>query len=88
MKFSMQDVPLISNIGSEFQLKPINFLSHLGSLDVVDQFEFEACMPRYGAGQFDYSWNDSGFLPHSSLTPHLLLGGCVAEQSQDLDEFS
>ena len=30
----MQDVPLISNIGSEFQLKPVNYFAALASLDI------------------------------------------------------
>lgn len=56
----MQDVPLISNLGSEFQLKPINFFPQLASLDIVESDDFEACMPQHGNGLFDYVWNGEG----------------------------
>lgn len=53
---------MISNIGSEFQLKPINFFPQLASLDIVESDDFEACLPRQGNqdGQFDYTWNGNG----------------------------
>ena len=60
----LQDVPLISNIGSEFQLKPINYFNALASLDVTDNLDFKACAPRHGSGQFDYTWNAEGWLYH------------------------
>lgn len=56
----MQDIPLISNIGSEFQLKPINFFSQLASLDIVENDNFAPCVPKQGNGLFDYSWNGEG----------------------------
>lgn len=56
----MQDVPLISNVGSEFQLKPVNFFSQLAALDIVESDDFEACTPRQGSELFDYKWTGSG----------------------------
>lgn len=56
----LQDVPLISNVGSEFQLKPINFFAELASLDIIESDEFAPCMPKQGNSQFDYTWSGEG----------------------------
>ena len=51
---------MISNVGSEFQLKPVNFFSALASLDVSDSDEFEPCVPWQGNDLFDYTWSAEG----------------------------
>ena len=61
--FFVQDIPLISNLGSEFQLKPINFFTELASLDVIDSNDFAACAPKQGSAMFDYTWTGQGDNP-------------------------
>ena len=56
----LQDIPLISNIGSEFQLKPINFFTELATLDIIENDDFQPCRPKQGASVFDYLWSGVG----------------------------
>ena len=55
-----QDIPLISNVGSEFQLKPINFFTELATLDIIESDDFKPCLPKQGDSQFDYTWSGEG----------------------------
>ena len=52
----MQDVPLISNVGSEFQIKPVNYFTSLPSLDIVESDAFAQCSPQQGDGLFNYTY--------------------------------
>ena len=56
----MQDVPLISNIGTEFSIKPVNYFNHLASMDVVETDDFEACASEEGSTLFDYTYSATG----------------------------
>ncbi|CAD7705112.1 unnamed protein product [Ostreobium quekettii] len=50
-----EDVPLISNFGTSFFIKPWNYFEELQSMDVANNFAFEACVP-HGGRHFDYHW--------------------------------
>ena len=54
-----QDIPLISNLGSEFQLKPVNFFNALPSLDIIESDDFQACTPQQGSRLFNYTYSDA-----------------------------
>lgn len=56
----MQDVPLISNIGTEFSIKPVNYFNHLATMDIVETDDFEACAPEEGSSLFDYTYSAVG----------------------------
>ena len=56
----MQDVPLISNIGTEFSIKPVNHFDHLASMDIVETDDFEACASDEGSSLFDYTYSATG----------------------------
>ena len=56
----LQDVPLISNIGTEFSIKPVNYFGHLASMDIVDTDDFEACAAGQGLSLFDYTYSATG----------------------------
>lgn len=61
----LQDVPLISNLGTEFEIKPINYFDRLASMDVQDSDDFQSCAADQGANSgFDYTYattNTQGF---------------------------
>lgn len=52
----VQDLPLITNVGSEFQLKPVNFFLRLDSLDIAESDQFAPCLPQQGNGLFNYTY--------------------------------
>ena len=56
----MQDVPLISNVGSEFSIKPVNYFDHLASMDVVETDDFDACAAAEGTALYDYQYSATG----------------------------
>lgn len=53
-------MPVISNFGCEFQLRPVNFFNHLASIDIAESDDFEACIPQQGSSLFDYTRNGQG----------------------------
>lgn len=55
----VQDAPLITNVGTEFQLRPVNYFDQLASLDVNENDAFEVCTPQHG-NAFDYTYNTDG----------------------------
>jgi hypothetical protein len=56
----LQDVPLITNIGTEFTIKPVNYFDHLASMDIVDSDDFASCAASQGAKAFDYVYAADG----------------------------
>ncbi|GMH42873.1 hypothetical protein BSKO_10792 [Bryopsis sp. KO-2023] len=50
-----EDVPLISNFGTSFFIKPWNYYEELVSMDMGDNDKFQTCNPRAGSA-FEYSW--------------------------------
>eukprot|EP01024_Parvocaulis_polyphysoides_P014965 TRINITY_DN1637_c0_g1_i2.p1 TRINITY_DN1637_c0_g1~~TRINITY_DN1637_c0_g1_i2.p1 ORF type:complete len:430 (-),score=53.70 TRINITY_DN1637_c0_g1_i2:276-1454(-) len=51
-----EDVPLISNLGIHFEIKPWNYFKELQSMDIMEKTDFEhACVPNSG-DQFNYYW--------------------------------
>lgn len=56
----VQDVPLISNVGCDFTIKPINYFEGLASMDVADSDAFESCAASQGAQAFDYAYSTEG----------------------------
>ena len=53
-------MPLISNVGCEFSIKPVNYFDQLASLDVVDSDDFASCAAEQGQGAFDYTYTADG----------------------------
>lgn len=53
----LQDVPLITNVGSEFNLKPVNFFTTLASLDIIENDTFVPCTPQQGSALFNYTYS-------------------------------
>eukprot|EP01024_Parvocaulis_polyphysoides_P074201 TRINITY_DN9571_c1_g1_i1.p1 TRINITY_DN9571_c1_g1~~TRINITY_DN9571_c1_g1_i1.p1 ORF type:complete len:226 (-),score=47.53 TRINITY_DN9571_c1_g1_i1:839-1471(-) len=52
-----EDVPLISNLGIHFEIKPWNYFKELQSMDVMEMEKFEhACVPNSG-NYFNYYWH-------------------------------
>ena len=54
-----EDVPLISNFGSQFFIKPWNYYEELVSMDIGNQESFASCIPSLGNG-YDYGWRILG----------------------------
>lgn len=52
----LQDAPLITNVGTEFQIRPVNYFDQLASVDVEDANTFAVCAPVQGE-DFDYSYD-------------------------------
>eukprot|EP00210_Caulerpa_lentillifera_P000478 g461.t1 len=50
-----EDVPLISNVGSQFFIKPWNYYDELVSMDVGNNEQFESCQPSVG-NDYNYRW--------------------------------
>lgn len=50
-----EDVPLISNFGTTFFIKPWNYFEELKSMDIGNNYKFDACVPQDGR-KFEYSW--------------------------------
>lgn len=50
-----EDVPLISNFGTQFFIKPWNYYDELASMDMGNTESFDACYPNVGNG-YDYDW--------------------------------
>ncbi|GMH38438.1 hypothetical protein BSKO_06322 [Bryopsis sp. KO-2023] len=50
-----EDVPLISNFGTNFHIKPWNYFEELVSMDMGDTEDFPPCAPRAGSA-FKYHW--------------------------------
>lgn len=50
-----EDVPLISNFGTQFFIKPWNYYDELVSLDMGNVEAFDACYPVAG-NNYDYNW--------------------------------
>ena len=55
----VQDAPLITSVGTEFQIRPVNYFDNLASLDVADVNEFAICTPLQG-NTFDYTYDFAG----------------------------
>ena len=55
----LQDIPLITNVGTEFQIRPVNYFDQLASLDVADVNDFPICTPLQG-NTFDYTYDSAG----------------------------
>lgn len=55
----VQDAPLITNVGTEFQIRPVNYFDQLASLDVGENNAFEVCAPQQG-NAFDYTYDTDG----------------------------
>ena len=53
-------MPLISNVGCEFSIKPVNYFDQLASMDVVDSDKFSSCAAEQGQGTFDYTYTSDG----------------------------
>ncbi len=56
---TLQDAPLITNVGTEFQIRPINYFDQLATLDALENNTFAPCTPQQGTA-FDYSYNTDG----------------------------
>ena len=50
-----EDVPLISNFGTQFFIKPWNYYEELVSMDAGNVEEFDSCHPAVG-NNYNYSW--------------------------------
>lgn len=50
-----EDIPLISNSGTQFFIKPWNYYDALVSLDFGNVETFDACYSSLG-NAYDYSW--------------------------------
>lgn len=50
-----EDVPLISNFGTQFFIKPWNYYDELESMDIGNVQSFDACYPDVG-NSYDYGW--------------------------------
>lgn len=50
-----EDVPLISNFGTQFFIKPWNYYDELASMDMGNSQSFDACYPDVG-NSYDYGW--------------------------------
>lgn len=56
---ALQDDPLITNVGTQFEIRPVNYFDQLATLDVYEENSFEPCTPQHGDA-FDYSYDSSG----------------------------
>ena len=41
-----EDIPLITNVGTSFAIKPVNYYTELQTLDIKDSDAFQACTPK------------------------------------------
>jgi len=51
-----EDVPLISNFGTQFFIKPWNYYDELVAMDMGSAESFDACYPNVG-NRYDYGWS-------------------------------
>lgn len=51
-----EDIPLITNFGTSFYLKPWNYYDELESMNVGRNNAYKPCVPKGGAG-FEYHWD-------------------------------
>ena len=79
---SLQDVPLITNIGSNFEIKPVNYFDSLASMDIVESNEFQPCAAQQGVpAGFNYTYTVD------NTNPSAQKGGYKYSGALSSDEF-